>query len=83
MRIEYDLFLMETADKTYKCTRHNFYTKTNKPGTYLARALNSINKSFKPIRLKVSKDNYTSNPIKTVHKFKTHLASLYKINPKF
>lgn len=36
MRIEYDLFLMETADKTYKRTRHNFYTKTNKPGTYLA-----------------------------------------------
>lgn len=51
-RLEYDLFLTESVDKSLKRSKHNFYMNTNKSGTYLARALHSTNKSFKPIRLK-------------------------------
>lgn len=82
-RLEYDLFLTESIDKSFNRSKHNFYTKYNKPGTYLARALKSVNKSFKPICLKLSKNNYTSNPVKIVHKFHSHLAFLYEATNDF
>lgn len=76
-RLEYDLFLTDSADKTLHRSRHVFYIESNKPGNYLARALNSINKSFKPIKLKLAKNIYTSNPLKIVQKFGSHLTNLY------
>lgn len=75
--LKYDLFLTESAEKSLNRSRHAFYTKSNKAGTYLARALKSINKTSKPIRPKLSRDIYTSNHIKIVHTFHSHLASLY------
>lgn len=63
--------------KTLQCTKHAFYIKSSKPGTYLARALNSINKSSKPIKFKLSKNIYMSNPLKIVKKFSSHLSNLY------
>lgn len=76
-RLEYDLFLTENADKSLRRSRHAFYMKSNKPNAFLARALNSQFKQTKPIRLKITKDNYTCNPVKIVNKFRSHLSSLY------
>lgn len=76
-RMEYDLFLTKSADKAIHRTKHNFYVKSNKHGTLLAKALKSINKSFKPIKLKLANNVYTSNPQKIVQKFKSHLKDLY------
>lgn len=76
-RLEFDLFLTESADKTLRRSRHNFYIKANKPDSPMARMLASLHKPFKPIRLKISRDTFSSNPIKILKKFKTHLATLY------
>lgn len=38
-RLEYDLFLTESADKTLRRSKHMFYMKSNKPNTLLARTL--------------------------------------------
>lgn len=78
-RLAYDLFLTESVDKSFKHSRRNYFMKSNKSGTNLAYTLNSLNKSFKPIRLKLSKDVYMSNPVKIVQKFHSHLASLYSM----
>lgn len=82
-RLEYDLFLTESTDKILRRSRHAFYMKSNKPGTYLAGALKTTNKSFKPIKLKISKNIYTSNPLKIVHKFRSHLKTLYTESNSF
>ena len=37
----------------------------------------SINKSFKPIKLKIANNIITSNPLKIVQKFSSHLKTLY------
>lgn len=47
--LEYDLYLTESAEKSLNRTRHAFYMKSNKPGTFLAKALKSTNHSHKPI----------------------------------
>lgn len=66
--------------------KHAFYIRSNKSSTYLARTLKSINKSFKPIKLKWARNTYTSNPLKIMQKFGSSLSSLYpetnKFNPK-
>lgn len=76
-RLEYNLFLTESADKSLRKTKHMFYKNSNKPSTLMARALKSINKSYKPIRLKIADNVYTSNPLKIVQKFSSHLKTLY------
>lgn len=81
--MEYDLFLTESADKSLHRSKHAFYIKSNKPNTFLAHALKSIDKQSRPIRLKLSNNTYTSNPLKIVQKFHTHLASLYSTSKEF
>ena len=82
-RLEYDLFLTDSADKTLLMSKHAFYKNANKPGTNLARALNSINKTYNPIRLKIANKNISSNPIKIVQKFSSHLKKLYSETNSF
>lgn len=82
-RLEYDLFLTESADKSLRRSKHAFYMKSNKPNTLLASALKSIDKQSKSIRLKLSNNNYTSNPLKIVPKFCTYLSSLYSTSGEF
>ena len=76
-RLEYDLFLTDSANRTLNRSRHAFYKQANKPGTYLARALNTLNKTFKPIKLKIANRVLSSNPLKIVQKFSSHLKQLY------
>lgn len=77
-RLNLDLFLSESVEKMLCKSKHIFYLKANKPDTLLARALKKRNRSFKLIRLKLSHDTFTSNPVKILHTFQKHLASLYK-----
>ena len=76
-RLAYDLFLTDSANRTHNRIRHKFYKHANKPGAYLARALNSLNKTFKPIHLKIANNVVSSNPLKIVQKFSSHLKTLY------
>lgn len=48
---ELDLFLTESADKTPKRSRDNYYIKSNKPNTLLAHRLKSFHKPTKPLHL--------------------------------
>ena len=82
-RTELDLFLTDTADKMILRRKHSFYNKANKSGTLLARSLNSINKNYKPIHLKTTNGNFSSNPVKIVQKFSTHLKKLYTESNSF
>lgn len=54
--------------------------KSNKTGTLLAKALKLFNK---PIRIKLSTNTYTCNPVKIVRYFRSHLASLYTATNNF
>lgn len=72
------LFLTESAEKILHKTKHTFYMQANKPNTFLALALQKTNYILKPIRLKLVKDIYTSNPLKILNEFKKNLTELYK-----
>ena len=76
-RTEYDLFLSDSADRAILRTKHFFYKNANKSGTLLAKSLNSINKAYKPIQLKTANGIISSNPVKIVQKFSSHLKKLY------
>lgn len=82
-RLEYDFFLTESAEKSLNRSKHTFYMKSNKTGTLLAKALKSFNKPIKPIRIKLSNNTYACNPVKIVHRFRFHLASLYTASNNF
>lgn len=60
-------------------SRHKFYTKANKPDTIFALVLRKVDQTLKPVRLKLSRDTYSSNPLKMLHKFSHRLTNLYTI----
>lgn len=54
--------------------------KSNKLDTFLALVLPKVDYTPKPVRLKLSKDTYSSNPLKILKEFHRQLSNLYK-NP--
>lgn len=75
-RLDLDLFLSDSADKILSTSRHRFYCRANKFDTLLARTLQNLDRPSKPIRLKLSWDTYSRNPVKILHTFQKQFASL-------
>lgn len=75
-KLEFASFLIEATDKKLlKDQDINFYMKANKLDTLLARELKASYVPSKSIRLKISKDVYSNNPVKILQTFKTHLSN--------
>lgn len=76
-RTKLDLALTELADKHLRHTQYQFFLKSNKSDSMLARRLRSSDLSTKPITLKVGIEAYTTNLVKIVKTFRRHLETLY------
>lgn len=48
-RLEFYLFLMDFAEKALRRLSHKYYTKANKPDTFLALSLQRFDSTIKPI----------------------------------
>lgn len=72
----------DSAKKTLHRTRQ-IYTKSNKSDTFLVLSLLKTDHATKLISLKLSRDTYTSNQLKVVQEFRTHLAQLYSASDYF
>lgn len=83
IKLELDILLAETADKSIRRSNHTIYTKANKPDTFLALRLRRPDRVRAPIRLRLSKDNVTSNPIKVLSEFRRRLSKLYEAGTAF
>lgn len=64
-------------EKRLRRLQHTLYIKANKPDTFLAMALCIADYTPKPIRLKLTKDSYSSNTNKILHGFRRPLSTLY------
>lgn len=80
---ELDLLLVEHADKAICRSGHTIYTKANKLDTFLAMHLRQPDRTHNPIRLKLTKDSHTSNPIRVLSEFRKQLAKLYETKASF
>lgn len=76
-RLDLDLFLTDSAERLMCKRQHTQYLKANKPDTYMARSLNAIKYAQTPIRLKTSRDAYTSKLVTILEVFCSNLAKLY------
>lgn len=57
--------------------------KANKPDTFLALSLHRLDQAHKPIHLKVTKDSYSSNPVKVLVVFWQYISDLYSAKTGF
>lgn len=48
-RLEFDLFLIDLAEKALRPSSHKYYIKANKPDTFLAFSLRLLDCTIKPI----------------------------------
>lgn len=82
-RLDLDLFLTDLANKLIRKRQHIQYLKANKPDTLMARILKNSQHNQTPIKLKISREAYTSNPVKILEIFRSNLAKLYSSSPNF
>lgn len=75
--VELDLLASEWAEKVLRWTKHRYYSCANKPGTMLVRKVNTQGHTDKPIRLRSTNGDLTSEPSKISKAFADFLASLY------
>lgn len=82
-KLELDLFLTESVEKILRKTKHTLYMKANKPTTFLALTLRRTDHLRKPIQLQITKNTYSSNPLKIVNEFRRKLYNIYRDTYKF
>lgn len=74
---ELDLLSSAQAEKPLRWTKYKFYSSANKPGPVLARKLNLVGGSYKPVRLRVRGGGFTLVPSRIVSSLVSFLSSLY------
>lgn len=82
-RLDFNLFLIDSADKITRKCQHIFYFKANKPDTPMAQTLRAIHHPTASVWLKTTRYTYTSNPIKILEVFRSNLAKLYSPSQNF
>lgn len=82
-KLELDLFLTDSAIQILRKTKHTIYMKANKPTTFLALTLRRADHIPKPIRLQITKNNFSSNPQKIINEFRRKLKDLYQNTQTF
>lgn len=75
-KLDFDLFLTNSAEKLICKLQHHSYLRANKPDTPMSHTLRVIHQPKTSIRLKTSNNAYTSNPVKILLAFWSNLAKL-------
>lgn len=80
---ELDLLASKRTEQALRWTKHGYYACANKPGTMLARKLNTSGRAHKPICLCSTNGDLTSDQSKISMAFINFSASLYSTPPPF